>query len=140
MYMDKIQKTDVKSLFCRMLIVGCIGVAAGFILLLCVFALPTEPMRENVLNSSEQWYSEGAWPVGIPGYSGSIRDNFTDAVMLSIAVCDSGTSVIDRSMKAYHAVQPDLLKNEALYSYLCGEPCAGENYGRYRHGFSLWLL
>lgn len=137
--MDKIQKTGIKSLLARMLVFGCIGVAAGFVLLVCVYALPTETMRENVRSSWEQWYGEGAWPVGTLGYSGSILDNFTDSIMLSVAVYDSGTSVVDKSMMAYHAAQPDTLKNEALYGYLMGEPCAGENYGRYWHGYLVFL-
>lgn len=121
------------------LIVVC-TILIGFALLILVYLLPTEPMKENLQRSVEELYGEGDWPMLINGYSSSTLDNFTDSFMLSIAVYDNEEPVWIRAMKNYYAsLSTEHLPTESFYAYLQGEECYGENYGRYWHGYLVVL-
>lgn len=134
------ERIHIKRLFIRMLCVGAGGMALGFLLLVFVYMLPTEPMQNNVRNSANEWYDEGAWPVMVNGYSGSILDNFTDSLMLSVATYENEESTVTRAMKSYYAMKSvDTLSFDSLYAYLQGESCYGENYARYWHGYLVVL-
>lgn len=120
----------------KILTVGVGGVAIGFILMVTVYILPTEPMRMNVQRSAEEWHDEGAWPLLINGYSSSILDNFTDSLILSIAVFDNGELFLKEAMNNSYAMQSvESLPFDSLYAYLQDEDCYGEDYARYWHGY-----
>ena len=134
------EKINIKRLLIKMLCVAAGGVMIGFFLMVLVYMLPTEPMRENVKRSANEWYDEGAWPVLINGYSSSVLDNFTDSLMLSVAVFENEESTVTRAMKNYYAMRSvDMLSFDSLYAYLQGESCYGENYARYWHGYLVIL-
>lgn len=133
------EQINYKSLIRNVLLVGIGGVILGFLLLVLVYLLPVAPMRENVQSSIEEWNTEGAWPAVIGGYSGSILDNFTDSIMQSIAIYESEEPVPVKAMKNYYAVHPTIGTVGALYAYVQGEECYGENYARYWHGYLVVL-
>lgn len=134
-----VNQINYKRLMKNALLVGIGGVVIGFLLLVLVYLLPTAPMRENVQSSIEEWNEEGAWPTIISGYSGSILDNFTDSIMQSIAIYENEESVFVKAMKNYYAVHPTIGTVGALYAYVQGEDCYGENYARYWHGYLVVL-
>lgn len=124
----------------KIVTIGVAGVAIGFILMLAVYILPTEPMKRNVQRSAAEWYDEGAWPLLINGYSSSILDNFTDSLMLSIAVYDNEQFFLKEAMNSSYAMQSvESLPFDSLYAYLQEEECYGEDYARYWHGYLVVL-
>lgn len=134
------EKINIKSLLKKSICAGIGGVLIGFLLLVLVYMLPVGSMRENVKGSAGEWYEEGAWPVMINGYSGSILDNFTDSLMLSIAIYENEESTVTQAMKNYYAMESvDSLPFDSLYAYLQDESCYGENYARYWHGYLVIL-
>ena len=56
-----------------------ISVIIGFFLLISVYLLPTEQMRQNVAASSEQISQEGGYYQWAIGYKNAQSDTYTDA-------------------------------------------------------------
>lgn len=124
----------------RGILLGIGGVVIGFLLILLVYCIPLGPIRENVTRSADEWHSEGPWPMMLNGYSSSILDNFTDSIMLSIAVFDNGSSALQQSMQNDFAMESiESLPFDSLYAYLHGSECYGESYSRYWHGYLVFL-
>ena len=134
----------MKDLAKKMVILGAGGVVLGFILLVLVYALPKAAMKEHASQSAMDWYGEGAWPILVNDYNSSTLDNFTDSLMLSIAVYDSGEPILKQVAKAYYALQEDVLPHESLYRYLQEDAqydmtYRGEDYAKYWHGYLVVL-
>lgn len=131
---------DMGSFIKKIIFVGMGSVLIGFLLMVLVYLLPTEPMKINVQKSAAELHGEGDWPTLINGYSSSTLDNFTDRIMLSIAIFDNHTSVLVEAMQnCYAMVSPDMLPTESLQAYLRNEDCYGEDYARYWHGYLVIL-
>lgn len=115
------------------------GVILGLSLLLGVFLLPTEPMRENANESTLIFESSGTYPYMIQGYNGSILDNFTDSLMLNNAVTAKEASVVDRAMQVYRA-QDDSDYVQSFIKYAnTGVYENTDTYARYWHGYLVTL-
>lgn len=124
-------------------IIHCAGilvfsVITGFLLLALVYMIPTAPMKQNMMNDSKELLSEGVYPA-LGGWFSNTLDNFTDTLMIGTAVYDSGDSVIDKSLNAYH---PGGHENpiQDLTEYLRDENTVNKDtYTRYWHGYLIFL-
>lgn len=131
-----------KSIF-LLKIAGCLGasVAAGFLLLVLAYCIPTERMRQNVAASSEQVSSEGGYYQWAKGYKNAQTDTYTDASLFLNAMHPGSGQVVADAMNAPRLLYGD--DNNEASVVLLAEEEAGEphvvNYGRYWHG-SLILL
>ena len=75
----------------------CAGTAAGLLLLLAVYCLPVEPMREHVYQSLPLLEREFEIDNLIEEYPGSFMGGFTDYLMLENAIYQSKEhSVLDQ--------------------------------------------
>ena len=83
----------------KMLLIVVSGIFVGFLLLINVYALPTEKMRDHVRESREDLLEEGdrlKWG-GYLTYS----DGFTDSIMISKAIYNGRGSLFEKSMMNY---------------------------------------
>ena len=114
-----------------------ICVALGTGLMLFVYALPTEAMRENVSRSSEIFDYEGVYPQLVNGYKYMQLDNYTDSIMLGAAIYDGNEGIINKAMKNYHIDCDDLSPELALtnYSNHADYDYYKVSYERYWHGY-----
>lgn len=78
---DKCFKIILKSI---LLLIACAGV--GFFALLLTYSFPREKMKEHVLKNAD-YYSQNDFLV--EGYPSTRLDLYTDATMLSAAICPS---------------------------------------------------
>ena len=60
-----------------------------------VYCLPTTRIKRNVASTSYSFNWEGIYPEFAQGYSSSILDNDTDAVMLATAAASVDNPIID---------------------------------------------
>ena len=74
------------------------GIAAGALLMLGTFAIPSSAVREHVRLSADLLAREGLTAYAIPGYTQSRLDNFTDALMLGGAVLAPYASLPENAM------------------------------------------
>ena len=65
-----------------------VSIAAGTVLMIGVYMLPTGRMLTNVAESYEIIDTEGGSFTWAPGYPGSRLDGFTDSIMLQTAVLE----------------------------------------------------
>lgn len=70
----------------KMIIAFLVALFAGLILLAAVYALPVNPMKENVRRSVQLYTFEGTYPQWSTGYKFTQLDNCTDAYMLLMAM------------------------------------------------------
>lgn len=135
---NKIRMTECISLPGKL----AVCILLGTLLLLGVYSLPTERMRENVARSSSIFDYEGTYPQMVNGYKYMQLDNYTDSIMLGAAIYDSPASIVDKAMNNYH------MDSDALPSILAMTNYANkvENfnyytvaYGRYWHGYLVFL-
>lgn len=120
------------------------GIALGFVLLLGVFALPIEPMAQNVRASvpalNGDWAFEESYRQLVPGYLGTQLDTSTDAAMLLAAVHESNEPLTMRVAESYRYIAEGNAY-AALMAY--GEKDASEltssPIARYWHGYLVWL-
>lgn len=117
------------------------GIILGLALILGVFLLPTEPMFNNAKESGAVFDESTMYPEMIPGYSGSMLDNFTDALMISNAITDIDAPLADRAMSVYRPrIVGETNSISALKGYLeTGEYEATGTYARYWHGYLVTL-
>ena len=54
-------------------------VAAGYLALVCVYALPTKPISQNVAEASNIMQMDGSHPELIYGHQATMLDNLTDS-------------------------------------------------------------
>lgn len=133
-------RSNIGNAVKRVFFIGLTGVLVGFLLIIFVYLLPTAPMKTNLQKSAKELETEGEWPILISGYSSTVLDNYTESIMLSIAIYDNEQSVWVKAMKNYYAMQSaESLASDSLYAYLKDEACYGENYARYWHGYLVIL-
>lgn len=95
-----VMKKEIKKI-CNLVIVLFIGIIVGFLLMVGVYAIPVDRMvkhsesaakalcdmqKIDITANEEQWCGFGV-------------DTFTDSLMISTAICDSGENIIHRAMK-----------------------------------------
>ncbi len=118
------------------------AIAAGTVLMIGVYLLPTGRMLTNAAASYEIIDTEGGSFTWAPGYPGSRLDGFTDNIMLQTAVLEgSGNPVQDAMLnRRMDFPKAQLSPGDALINYVYGAR-NGEiaSYGRYWHGYLLFL-
>ena len=77
------------------------SVLLGTVLLIIVYMLPTDEMKNNVRRSTAVYDSEGVYPQLMAGYKMSQLDNSTDATMLLGAIYPGSGNYIEDAMKVH---------------------------------------
>lgn len=116
------------------------GIAAGYLLMILVFLLPTKPMQANVSESLDIFATEREYHRVIPGYISTQLDNYTDSWMVGNAVfSNEHAPVWERALtctRAEYGAGP----LDGLLRYLSGEDGYGQvDYTRYWHGYLVVL-
>lgn len=134
-HMKFLSKTLGKSI---LLVLSCTMV--GLLLLIAVFAIPTDRMEEHVLASAAVFEEEGAYPeFNILG-THSTLDNWTDAIMLLQASYCNDTGLLDRAISVYRPTIEGENPAQVLVSYYTqGAQTQIISYPRYWHGYLVFL-
>lgn len=116
-------------------------VAAGYLALVCVYALPTEPIQKNVAEAANIMQMDGSHPELVYGHQDTMLDNLTDSIMLLTARYERTESVFEEALLNNRFIVNGLMDSEVLAAEASGEKLAGETsgYGRYWHGYLLYL-
>lgn len=117
----------------------CTSILLGALLLILVFKLPTEEMKNNVQRSTQVYDYEGVYPQLMSGYKMSQLDNCTDAIMLLNAITPP-TGYKD-AMLVYRTNYADRNPTGSLTDYAndVNSKTYVENYPRYWHGYLVIL-
>ena len=136
------------------------SIGLGLILLMGVYALPVQPIKAHVFDSTAILESEGTYTEFLPQWfvrmhpdninlhtmvfnnRGMARDNHTDSLMLGAAAYDDNqtTSVVQKALLVYHdEVVPDAPYNSLLAYSQTGTVTALVAYPRYWHGYLVIL-
>ncbi|MCL1973038.1 MAG: hypothetical protein FWG57_08665 [Endomicrobia bacterium] len=142
MFKDIIYQAKSVAMRSFFVLVSCIII--GFLLMLFVFSLPTDGMRENLKQSIRLFETEGVYPEIIKGITATRLDNWTDATMLGIAVREKNDdeSALSAALKLLRMDSKKENKNPvvSLIDYLRNEPNMGRtDWGRYWLGFLVIL-
>lgn len=115
------------------------GGAAGLLLLLLVYLIPTEPMIRNARSSVDIFREEGASAQVTHGYVSTTLDNYTDAWMLRNAFYSGEESAWQKSLHVYYYGYMDGQIDgvcESMIAWLEGkEGYERLSYARYWHGY-----
>ena len=109
----------------------------GSLLLLVVYALPVEPMRDNVARGTQVYNSEGNFPELAAGYKSTKLDNDTDSTMLANAIYPVSDIVKDAfsvPMIGYKS-RNDRISSLLDYSNRVKGATYVTTYPRYWHGY-----
>lgn len=117
------------------------SIILGLLLLLLVYVLPTNKMLSNTLRSYEIYQYEGTTPQLVRGYSYSQLDNYTDALMLLMAIKDKDIPLLEEVLLSYHDAYHDKANDQAIVLMAQGisEGLFELSYPRYWHGYLIWL-
>lgn len=120
------------------------GTAAGVLLLLMVYCLPVEPMREHVYQSLPMLKREFGAENLIEEYPGTFVGAFTDCLMLEHAIYQSEDhSMLKQILCMYRGESgtgAGWAPGYSLVDYLEGRPQSAEvTYSRYWHGYLVVL-
>ena len=116
-------------------------VAAGYLALVCVYALPTGSIQENVMEAANIIEMEESHPELIYGHQDTMLDNLTDSIMMGTARYEGTESIFQEALLANRKTVNDMMDSEILAAEVSGEDLEGEvsSYGRYWHGYLLYL-
>lgn len=123
----------------RALVLLVAGIGVGYVLLLFVYLLPTEPMRAHLAEAAVVLSGEREYHRVIPGVVSTQLDNYTDSWMMGNAVYDSPRPVYERALTCTSA---DFGGGplDGLVRYLGAEKGYREvDYTRYWHGYLVLL-
>lgn len=116
-----------------------LGIAAGYLLLMLAYLLPTKPMRANLSKSTDILTTEREYHRVIPGYISTQLDNYTDSWMMGNAVYDNPIPVWKRALSCTSADYGEG-PLDGLVRYLDGEEGYQQiDYTRYWHGYLVVL-
>ena len=118
------------------------AILIGFLLLSCVYALPTARMRRNVKDSLPYIQNENDFYFWAPYHNSTALDGFTDSIMLGNAIYESSASPFhDALVNPRMEFTPgDTVPVDSLAKYASGETDGREvTYARYWHGYLLLL-
>lgn len=125
----------------KTLIILGLSVLGGVLLLVLVFLLPVQEMKENAKRSTEIYDYEDVYPQLMWGYKMSQLDNVTDATMILSAIFPGSGNVIDDAMKVSRIEYRDKVQVDSLTDY--ANDAEGEtytiSYPRYWHGYLVIL-
>lgn len=115
----------------------------GDILLLLVFLLPVQRMKDNVQRSMDIYLNEGDYPRLVWGYDMSKLDNYTDMFMLLHATYAGSGNVIEDVVKMNHTeyFEEGCVGVGSLIGYIdnWGTESHVDSYPRYWHGYLVIL-
>lgn len=131
--MSKTCKTFLK---CCAIMLCCILI--GFSSMVAVSTIPTDKLRQNVAESLTTFEREGVYFTIQETYNSRL-DNFTDSLMMGIAVFSGENGAVDDAMNNYVIANKDADNIQALRSYINNEPTGFYSYGRYWHGYLVIL-
>ena len=116
-----------------------LGSVLGFALLAAVFCLPVHGVVD-AQGTADIFRAEGNRPSSVPGYIGTVGDNYTDAVMIAEAIYGPQTiSPLQQSVYVYRKANSDSASRD-LVDMLDGKTMQWEiSYTRYWHGFLVLL-
>lgn len=116
-------------------------VVAGYLALVCVYALPTGPIQKNVAEAANIMQMDGSHPELVYGHQDTMLDNLTDSIMLLTARYEGTGSVFEEALLNNRFTVNGLMDSEVLASEAAGEELDGEasSYGRYWHGYLLYV-
>ena len=116
-------------------------VVVGYLSLVCVYALPTEPISRNVAEASNIMQMDGSHPELIYGHQDTMLDNLTDSIMLLTARYDGTESVFEEALLNNRFTVNGMMDSEIIAAESLGEELEGNagDYGRYWHGYLLYL-
>lgn len=116
-------------------------VVVGYLSLVCVYALPTEPISRNVAEASNIMQMDGSHPELIYGHQDTMLDNLTDSIMLLTARYDGAESVFEEALLNNRFTVNGMMDSEIIAAESIGEELEGNagDYGRYWHGYLLYL-
>ena len=77
-----------------------VSVVVGFLLLLCVYMLPTEPIQEHIAQSIDTVRDEGDYPF-VHSWIDMWRDNFTDYLMINHAGYGGDEPLVEKAVNVY---------------------------------------
>lgn len=123
----------------RALVLLVAGIGVGYVLLLFVYLLPTEPMRAHLAEAAVVLSGEREYHRVIPGVVSTQLDNYTDSWMMGNSVYDSPRPVYERALTCTSA---DFGGGplDGLVRYLGAEKGYREvDYTRYWHGYLVLL-
>ncbi|MCR5157235.1 MAG: hypothetical protein K6C96_11200 [Butyrivibrio sp.] len=122
--------------FWKYLRILAVGIILGFLLLSVVYMLPVAPMKANTSRDLEIIEKEGAYPNLIEGVKSTQLDNFTDTVMLSLAVYDGDEPAYVKAVSGNHYDDKNVADIPELKEYLRDDK-RGEvvSYAWYWHGY-----
>ncbi|MBR7042125.1 MAG: GtrA family protein, partial [Bacilli bacterium] len=110
------------------------SIIAGTILLVLVYIIPTNHMKENASDVVSVFEREGRYPEIIEGYANTKLDNYTDALIINEAIFDSDDNLIDKAMYVYSKQKKEPLTDVISVIQNEDNEMNNEGYGRYWHG------
>lgn len=123
--------------------VGCLiaAITIGTLLMIAVYLLPVEPMREHAMKAIEMYEDAGDQTQWAPGLVYSLSDNFTDSLMINNAIFVGTDSVVSDAMMNPYTKYDESMTNSLIKELKTGKPKASNivNYPRYWHGYLIWL-
>ena len=115
----------------------------GFAAMTLVYKLDTAPMMRHVKSSINTFEQEGNYPRWSKGLVFTANDNFTDALMLSTAICPKQDKSFIMAMKNYNyaGAKDNSGPAGALVHMVNGrmDRVNGGSYERYWHGYNVVL-
>lgn len=117
------------------------AVCAGFFLLVLVYLIPTDRIRQNVAAASEQVTSEGGYYQWAKGYKSAQLDTYTDASLFLNAMYPGSGNPVRDAMNAPRMLYGDDNNEESVVLLAKEEEgkVSEVNYGRYWHGSLVFL-
>lgn len=118
--------------------------AVGMLLIFAVYCIPTSnKMKNNTKDIAEYYRKEGTYPNWSGEFRSTREDYFTDATMLLIAIDEGTGSHFKDSLLNAYTVSPDstLGREQSLALYIEGKNSNFQKvqYGRYWHGYLIWM-
>lgn len=117
------------------------AILIGTLAILAAYSLPVGRMKKHVAKSSSIFDVEEAHPELITGFAFTRLDNFTDSIMLGIAMYDQEGSLVEKAMSNYRMYSDELsvVKSTSHYANNVKEEYYAKPYPRYWHGYLLYL-
>ncbi len=136
-------KDSFWKILIRLLIIFVCSVAAGYLLLVAVYMLPTKRIDDNVAKSAHIMQEEDAVRCLVHGNLSTAQDNVTDSLMLLIAAHPEDEPAFVEAVKNELDAYSFNLGNTArglAEKYLGNAPDEGSiAYSRYWHGYLILL-
>ncbi len=128
----------VKAAWCVIL-----SVAMGCILMISVYLLPTDRIRDNIAETSEMLEREGVYYQWAEGYKNAQSDNYSDASLYLNAMYPGSGNVVKDAMNNPRRLYGDDNNEESAVIMANGRDEGKQshdvNYGRYWHGSLVFL-